>query len=111
MDKEILASLRKTLDEIERLRMRPTEAEPLRKPVTSTPCPVCGFPIRSDEDYDLVDCTRCAAILHGACFWRSLPLEEWVAYLRWVKESDWDEIGLGRAMVCATCRKLEGLTT
>jgi len=82
-----------------------TPAEPPRKPVTSAPCPVCTYPIRSDEFDDILQCTRCNTAAHGPCFWRMLPLSEWLDYWAWLNETD----ELDREYVCAACRQLEGL--
>src|SRR5882724_6154278 len=83
------------------------EPEPPRKPPTSTPCPVCSYPISSEDSYDLYDCTRCRVVMHGACYWgRVAALEEWVAYIRRVLETE-DEFSAGT--ICAACRQLDGL--
>jgi len=90
-----------------RAERRTGEAEaPARTPRTSAPCPVCGSPIRSDDSYDVWHC-RCGVLLHGPCYWgRVATLEEWLAYLRRVLETD-DEFDAG--VVCSACCQLEGL--
>jgi len=45
---------------------------------------------------------------HEASFWRALPIERWVAYLRWYKETD-DETHEADHDVSSACRQLEGL--
>ncbi len=46
---------------------------------------------------------------HSSCFWRVLPLEEWVTYIRWVMGTDQDALGSGPDMIHAACRQFEGL--
>jgi hypothetical protein len=75
---------------------------PPRPTVTSTPCPVCAAAIRSD-DFDVIRCTRCRAEYHGPCFWRVLPIGEWVAYLTWVYASPLEDLDR-REYRCAACR-------
>jgi hypothetical protein len=58
----------------------PTPAEPEREPVTSVPCPVCAYPIESDEFEGIFSCTQRATPHHEPCFWRASPLEDWLAY-------------------------------
>ena len=72
--------------------------------ITTTPCPVCGYGIRSNQFDDLIQCNRCDTIAHAPCFWRMLPLEERVAYLRWLDTEE-----MNRDFTCAACRQLEGL--
>ena len=75
-----------------------------RKPaVTSTPCPVCVYPIR-DHDVDVVECGRCGAMAHGPCFWRTLPMEEWQRYIRRRQESSPSRT-VDRGLICARCRR------
>jgi ribosomal protein L37AE/L43A len=87
---------------------RTDEAEvPARTPRTSVPCPVCGYPIRSDESYEVYDCVRCGVLLHGPCYWgRIAALEEWLTYLRRVMETEDDDFEAD--VVCAVCRQLKG---
>ena len=73
------------------------------------PCPVCSYPIRSDEDYELIDCPLCRVVARSSCCWRVLPLEEWVTYIRWVMGTDQDALGSGPDMIHAACRQFEGL--
>jgi hypothetical protein len=69
------------------LTARDMGPEPPRPPrsVTSTPCPVCAAPVWS-EDPEFIGCTRCHAKYHALCFWRALPISEWVAWLAWIDE-------------------------
>jgi len=50
-------------------------------------------------------CTRCHINYHEACFWRVLPLEDFLDYWTWLNETDEDH----RDNICAACRQLEGL--
>ena len=84
-----------------------SEPPPPRPPARSTPCPVCAAPIRSD-DFEVISCTRCHAGFHAPCFWRMLPINEWVAYLAWVYGAPIEDLDR-REYVCAACRQLEGL--
>jgi hypothetical protein len=74
--------------------------------VTVSPWPVCGYGIRSDEFHENPRCARCQLDIHAPCFRRTLPLEEWVAFLRWV--DDKSRLDDSRALICAACRQLEG---
>ena len=73
----------------------------------STPCPVCQYLIEPTE-IETRTCDRCRAKYHAPCWWRLLPIEEWVAWLRW---SDSDEAfdAKGRVVdhdvICAACRQ------
>ena len=79
-----------------------------RRPVTSAPCPVCTSDIRSDECEGLLYCTRCYAAYHEACFWRVLPIEDFLAYWAWLKRPDDEHGDEHRDYVCATCRHASG---
>jgi len=81
---------------------------PPRPPIMSTTCPVCASPIASNEWESIWTCGRCSMDYHEASFWRALPIERWVAYLRWYKGTD-DETHEADHDVCAACRQLEGL--
>jgi hypothetical protein len=76
-------------------------------PATTTPCPVCAAPIRSD-DCDVIGCTECGTDYHSPCFWRVLPISEWTAFLAWVYETPLEALDR-RDYICAACRQLEGL--
>jgi hypothetical protein len=73
--------------------------------VTSAPCPVSAYPIRSNESEGLFACSRCHTDYHEPCFWRVLPITEFLAYWRWLNETD----DANQENVCAACRQLEGL--
>ena len=75
-----------------------------RPPVTSSPCPVCSCEIRSDECEGLLYCTQCYTAYHESCFWRVLPLDEFLAYWSWLKRAD-DQYHLD--YICAACRERE----
>jgi hypothetical protein len=77
-------------------------APPARPPVTSKPCPVCTAPIRSD-DCEVIGCTRCRVEFHAPCFWRVLPISEWVVFLTWVYESPLEDLDK-REYICVACR-------
>lgn len=81
-----------------------TEDAPARPAPISTPCRVCSYPIRSNESEGVIDCSRCGAVAHEPCFWRLLPLEEWIAYIRWITETE----EVDRDYICAACREKEG---
>jgi len=77
--------------------------------VPSTPCPVCAYPIRVDECEELTQCSRCRADYHTPCFWRVLPLEDWLAYWNWLNDlTDDSNHSYGRYF-CATCRQFDGI--
>ena len=69
---------------------------------TSTPCSVCAYPIRN-QDVDVVACGRCGAVAHEPCFWRALPIEAWLRYLRRREEAR-PPSTFDRRWICATCR-------
>src|SRR5215831_8699850 len=66
-------------------------------------CPVCNCPFGSKEEglMRVVRCARCGVKHHEPCFWRVLPLEEWVEYVeggcgdqrqggrRWLRDHLW----------------------
>ena len=81
-----------------------TPAEPPRKPVTSTPCPVCT---RSARMSLTTSCNAPAATRRrtARASERMLPLSEWLDYWAWLNETD----ELDREYACAACRQLEGL--
>src|SRR5207249_6945492 len=89
------------------LTARETETpDPPPKPVTTTPCPVCAYPIRSDE-HDIAECRRCHTDYHPPCFWRGLPVAEWVAFWTWFDsefDSDGADHGSAWDYLCAACR-------
>jgi hypothetical protein len=79
------------------------ELEGQQTEVTSAPCPVCVYPIASDE-FDMVTlCDRCRALYHTSCFWRGLPVGAWVGYITSVDADEEPDV------VCAACRQREGL--
>ena len=78
-------------------------------------CPVCNCPFGSTEEGTMrvVRCARCGVKHHEPCFWRVLPLEEWVEYVQAAMgnneeedeedEDDEDEED-GFEIICAVCR-------
>src|SRR5262245_28281391 len=75
-------------------------------------CPVCNCPFGSKEEalMRVVRCARCGVKHHEPCFWRVLPLEEWVEYVQAAMENneeegedDEDEED-GFEIICAVCR-------
>jgi len=87
--------------------------DPPKLPVS---CPVCRCPFGpSNEGVMLfVRCAQCGTKYHEPCFWRVLPLEEWVEYLQWAmethededdEEEDDEEDEDGFEIVCAACRE------
>ena len=60
--------------------------DPPRVPAS---CPVCNYPFGSSEEGIMrtVRCARCRVKHHEPCFWRVLPLEEWVEYIQWAMET------------------------
>ncbi len=77
--------------------------DPPRPSMTSKPCPVCAAPIRSDY-FDVIGCDRCRTEYHVPCWWRVLPIGEWVGYLTWVYESPLEGLDR-REYLCAACRQ------
>ena len=76
-------------------------APPPRPPVTFKPCPGCAAPIRSD-DCEVIGCTRCRVEFHVPCFWRVLPIGEWVAWLDWHYNSPIEDVDR-REYICVAC--------
>jgi hypothetical protein len=82
----------------------PAVHPPLGEPVTwgqrVADCPVCGAAIM-DKGEDLA-CTRCDTKLHRECYWRSVPLAEWQA---WITQVNGGPGTFDAApTVCAQCR-------
>jgi len=82
----------------------------------SASCLVCNCPFGPSEEGVLrvARCARCGVKYHEPCFWRLLPLEEWVEYLQWAmethededdEEEDDEEDEDGFEIVCAACRE------
>jgi len=81
-------------------------------------CPICNCPVGpvEEEATRVARCARCGVKYHEPCFWRVLPLEEWVEYIQWAMETneeedqdnDEDEEEEGVEMVCAACREKSG---
>jgi len=87
------------------LTKRETGSEqPPRPPVTSTPCPLCAARVWS-SDMDAIGCGQCRRWYHAPCFWRVLPIAEWIAFLTWIDETSADQ---EMDFICAACRQLEG---
>ena len=66
--------------------------------------------VRKNSDfYEIEQCVRCHRDLHSACYWRQLPIEEWLHYIRWMEEQSDEEFQAGipfdRKTVCAACRQ------
>ena len=79
---------------------------PIPKPVTSAPCPVCAHPIRSDETEGLFSCERCKGVYHAPCYWRVLPMEDFLTYWRWLQGWNPDyENDRHPPYVCASCKE------
>jgi hypothetical protein len=66
----------------------------------------------------VVRCARCGVKYHEPCFWRVLPLEEWVEYIQSTMETneeeepDEDEEEDEEAafeILCAACREKRGV--
>jgi len=72
-------------------------------------CPVCDCPFGSSEEgiMRVVRCARCGVKHHEPCFWRMLPLEEWVEYVQWAMETNEEdeEEENGFEIICAVCRE------
>jgi len=72
-------------------------------------CPVCNCPFGSKEDglMRVVRCARCGVKHHEPCFWRVLPLEDWVEYVQRSvetnEEEEEDEEEDGFEIICALC--------
>src|SRR5262245_4082930 len=56
-------------------------------------CPVCNCPFGSSREgiMRVVRCARCGVKHHEPCFWRVLPLEEWVEYVEGGVETNDEE--------------------
>src|SRR5215467_10749139 len=85
-------------------------------PKTPASCRVCNCPFGPNEEgvMRVVRCARCGVKYHEPCFWRVLPLTEWVEYLQWALETneeeddedeDDDEDEVGFQIICAECRE------
>jgi hypothetical protein len=62
-----------------------------RSPETSGIVPCLQLPLgayRRRHLLRVVRCARCGAKHHEPCFWRMLPLEEWVEYIQWAMETN-----------------------
>jgi|SRR5215510_366310 len=69
-------------------------------------CPVCNCPFGSKEEglMRVARCARCGVKHHEPCFWRVLPLEDWVEYVqRSVETNEEDEEEDGFEIICALC--------
>ena len=81
-------------------------------PKLPTSCPVCDCTFGSSEEgiMRVVRCARCGVKHHEPCFWRMLPLEEWVEYVQWAMETneedeEEEEEENGFEIICAVCRE------
>jgi hypothetical protein len=80
------------------------EAEPAALE-TASRCPVCAYLIRGNDSF-VEQCERCGVIAHEVCFWRALPIEEWLLYIRWREEGPRPSV-YSRGPICAECRRLD----
>lgn len=65
------------------------------------PCVFCGAPL-GDCPFE---CRGCRAAMHSECYWgRIAPLEDWIAYMRRVMETDDD---FSPDVRCPACREEE----
>ncbi len=84
-------------------------------PKVPAACPVCNCPFGPSEEgvMRIVRCARCGVKHHEPCFWRVLPLGEWVEYIHWAMENDANEEDEededGFEIMCAACREKEGV--
>ena len=90
-------------------------------PKSPASCPVCSCPFGPDEDgvMRVVRCARCGLKYHEPCFWRMLPLKEWIEYVQCAMETNEDEDDeyeaefeeneQGFERVCAVCRQKDGV--
>jgi hypothetical protein len=91
-------------------------------PKSQASCQVCSCPFGSGEEgiMRVVRCARCSVKYHETCFWRMLPLKEWIEYVQWAMETSEDEDDeedededeeqeneQGFEVVCAVCREKE----
>jgi len=94
--------------------------DPPKPPVS---CPVCNCPFGPSEEgvVPVVRCEQCGTKYHEPCFWRELPLEEWVEYLQLAMgtndgeeededdeeedDEDDEEDEDGFEIICAACRE------
>ena len=87
-------------------------------PKLPAPCPVCNGPFGPSEEgiIRVVRCARCGVKHHEPCFWRVLPLEEWVEYVQSAMETyeEEDEADQededGFEIICGVCRE-KGIRT
>ena len=60
-------------------------------------------------NHAVVRCARCGVKHHEPCFWRVLPLEEWVEYVQWAMETSEEENDEehedGFEIICGVCRE------
>jgi len=75
-------------------------------------CRVCNCAFGPGEEgvVRIVRCGQCGVKYHEPCFWRVLPLEEWVEYIQLAMEpnenEEEDEEGEdGFEIICAVCRE------
>jgi hypothetical protein len=80
--------------------------KPIPKPVTSAPCQVCAYLIRSDESEGLFHCERCERVYHEPCYWRLLPVEDFLTYWRWLDTAPHSKEH--PEYVCAACKAAAG---
>ena len=65
------------------------------------PCAFCGVALSANGDE--YACQRCGARMHNECYWgRVVPLDDWIAYMRRVMETDDDFEP--PTVICAACR-------
>jgi len=80
-------------------------------------CRICNCPLGPSEQAVtlVVRCARCGVKYHEPCFWRGLPLSEWVEYIQRAMENDANEEDEGDdqdedsfEIICAVCHEKEG---
>ena len=79
-------------------------------------CPICNCLFGPSEQAVMlvVRCARCGVKYHEPCFWRVLPLAEWVEYIQRAMENDEneevegdDQDEHGFEIICAVCHEKE----
>jgi len=75
--------------------------------VAFAPCPTFEYPIREDESEMIFNCTRCKAVYHEPCFWRVLPIADFLEHWCWLRRFDDEHFDERREYICAACRQHE----
>ena len=88
-------------------------------PKSPASCRVCSCTFGPGEEgvMRVVRCARCGVKYHEPCFWRVLPLEDWIEYVQWALETNQDEEEQYEddeekneedfEIICAVCREKE----